>query len=120
MKLENTYRLEPKDTNKFQTEQVEGLLKDILESRFENMEYDATKCAALSKDLSKFIHTRVRCLGFPRYKYIIHVTIIQNKGQSLQISSRYLWNADHDRYATYTFNNANLIVTAQVYAVYFE
>lgn len=69
---------------------------------------------------SQVIRARVKDLMIPRYKIVVLVHIGQLTGQSMQISSRCLWDAANDTFASYSFKNSSLFGVATVYAVYFE
>lgn len=69
---------------------------------------------------SQVIRARVKDLMIPRYKIVVLVHIGQLTGQSMQISSRCLWDASNDTFASYSFKNSSLFGVATVYAVYFE
>lgn len=66
------------------------------------------------------IRARVKELMIPRYKIVILVHIGQLTGQSMQISSRCLWDTSNDTFASHFFKNSSLFGVASVYAVYFE
>lgn len=66
------------------------------------------------------IKARVKDLMIPRYKIIVLVHIGQLTGQSMQISSRCLWDASNDTSASYSFKNSSLFGVATVFAVYTE
>lgn len=56
----------------------------------------------------------------PRYKIVVLVHIGQLCDQSMQISSRCLWDSTNDTFATYSFKNSSLFGVGTVYAVYYE
>lgn len=66
------------------------------------------------------IRARVKDLLIPRYKFVVLVHIGQLCDQSMQISSRCLWDSANDTFATYSFKNSSLFGVGTVYAVYFE
>ena len=66
------------------------------------------------------VKARVKELPIPRYKIICLVHIGELNNQGLRISSRCLWNAKFDTFATYEFKNHSLFAVACVYGVYFE
>lgn len=70
--------------------------------------------------LRQVIRARVKDLLIPRYKTVVLVHIGQLAGQSIQISSRCLWDASSDTFASFSFKNRSLFGVANVYAVYFE
>lgn len=69
---------------------------------------------------SQVIRARVKDLMIPRYKIVVLVHIGELAGQSMQISSRCLWDASNDTFVSYNFKNSSLFGVANVYAVYFE
>lgn len=69
---------------------------------------------------SQVIRARVKDLMIPRYRIVTLVHIGQLAGQSMQISSRYLWDASNDTFTSYSIKNSSLFGMATVYAVYLE
>jgi hypothetical protein len=47
-------------------------------------------------------------LKFDRYKLVVQVVIGENKGQSVRVSSRCLWDTDTDNYASFSFKNVRM------------
>lgn len=74
----------------------------------------------LTTGLTDEIKRRVKNLGYPRYKFVVMVTICQDAKQSMQMVSRCLWNKDTDNFAEAVFKDADLYAVATLYAVYFE
>lgn len=66
------------------------------------------------------VKARVKALGVPRYKIVVVAHVGQLGGQSLQISSRCLWDPQSDTFSSYVFKNTSLFAVANVYGVYFE
>jgi polyphosphate kinase len=84
------------------------------------MNYSANSCRITTRELCADIKRKVKEMDFPRYKIISEVLITENKQQGIHVSSRSLWNANSDNYASYTFRNATLIAVANVYGIYYE
>ncbi|KAL3856582.1 hypothetical protein ACJMK2_011317 [Sinanodonta woodiana] len=120
VKLENTYRLDPKEGETFPQLKVEQILKTILEFRLSDMMYDPARCKYLTTELTSVIKEKVKALHIPRYKLVCSITLIENSRQDLHIASRCIWNQDTDNFASYTYRNSSLIAVANVYGVYFE
>lgn len=74
----------------------------------------------LSDCVSQVVRARVKDLLIPRYKFVVLVHIGQLCDQSMQISSRCLWDSTNDTFATYSFKNSSLFGVGTVYAVYYE
>lgn len=66
------------------------------------------------------IRACIKDLLIPRYKIVVLVHIGQLSGQSMQVSSRCLWDASSDTSASYVIKNSSLFGLASVYAVYYE
>ncbi len=120
VKLVNTYRMEPKDGESFNASRVERLLQNIMDAYFVGEEYDAKQSGFLAKNLTDVIKNRMKELKLPRYKYVCHVFVGENCGQSLQTATRCVWNTSTDNFASATFKSASLWAVANVFACYFE
>ncbi|XP_076093939.1 dynein light chain Tctex-type 5-like isoform X1 [Mytilus galloprovincialis] len=120
VKIQNTYRLEPQQTEKFNAESVQKMMTGVLSSYLDGEVYDQKLCAKHSQELSDVIKKRVKELGFPRYKLVCNVMIGQNSNQGLHYSSRCLWNKETDNYAEATYSKGSLFAVATMFATYFE
>ncbi|KAI3374407.1 hypothetical protein L3Q82_006233 [Scortum barcoo] len=118
MTMENTYQLGP--YKRFPAAAVTDILKDVLTSYLQEEKYEVEWSQKMTKTICEVIRARVKDLMIPRYKIVVLVHIGQLTGQSMQISSRCLWDASNDTYASYSFKNSSLFGVATVYAVYLE
>ncbi|XP_067385088.1 dynein light chain Tctex-type 5 [Channa argus] len=116
--MENTYQLGP--YKRFPVLAVTDILKDVLTTYLQQEKYEVEWSQKMTKTLSEVIRARVKDLMIPRYKIVVLVHIGQLTGQSMQISSRCLWDASNDTFASYSFKNSSLFGLATVFAVYFE
>ncbi|XP_037313003.2 dynein light chain Tctex-type 5-B-like [Pungitius pungitius] len=115
--MENTYQLGP--CKRMTVPAVTDILKDVLTAYLQMEEYEVEWSRKMTKTISEVIKSRVKELLIPRYKIVVQVTIGQLTG-GIQISSRCLWDASNDTFASYSFKNSSLFGLATVYAVYFE
>ncbi|KAL4235687.1 Tctex1 domain-containing protein 2 [Mactra antiquata] len=120
LKLQNTYKLKPDASEVFKPGPVRDVIQEVLDECLDGEKYNPTQCRNLTQMLTDLIKTRVKDMGFNRYKYIVTVTIGQNCNQGIQVVSRCLWNKDTDNYAEAHFNKNGLYAVASVYACYFE
>lgn len=118
LQREPTYRMEPQ--RKFDTEKVEGIIRDIVESRMSGLKYHPKFCPNMCKIISDDIKDSVKKLRFDRYKIVALVHIGEKKDQSTVVASRCAWDQAVDSYATYAMTNATLFCTASVYGIYNE
>ncbi|XP_041847455.1 dynein light chain Tctex-type 5 [Melanotaenia boesemani] len=116
--LENTYQLGP--NKPFPVTAASDILKDVLTNHLQEENYEVQRARELTLTLCAIIRSRVKELMVPRYKIVVLIHIGQLNGQSMQVSSRFLWDASNDTFASYSFKNRSLFCVAIVYAVYFE
>ncbi|KAI4809686.1 hypothetical protein KUCAC02_018552 [Chaenocephalus aceratus] len=99
---------------------VTDILKDVLTSYLQEEKYEVEWSQKMTKTICEVIRARVKELMIPRYKIVVLVHIGQLAGQSMQISSRCLWDAANDTFASFSFKNSSLYGVATAYAVYYE
>lgn len=117
LRYENTYRMEPK--SHFPAVKVQKIVKDML-STLETHKYDPKISSTQSKLLSQRILDEVRLLNIPRYKLVCFVSIGSKARQGLRMTSRCLWNPEHDTFVSETLEKHNFFAVATLYACYFE
>ncbi|KAH3850347.1 dynein light chain Tctex-type protein 2B-like [Dreissena polymorpha] len=120
VKLQNTYKLQPDPSEMFKPESVREVMQEVLDECLGGEKYNPLQCRNLSQMLTDLIKSRVKDMGFQRYKYIVTVTIGQDSNQGFRVVSRCLWNKDTDNYAEASYNKNGLYAVAAVYACYFE
>ncbi|WAR01202.1 TC1DB-like protein [Mya arenaria] len=120
VKYENTYKTEPEDGQLFAPGRVEQMIKETLEHRLKTVKYSSDKSRIIATELTADIKSKVKAMGFPRYKIVCNIIITENKRQGLEVASRCIWNQQTDNFASYTYRNASLIAIANVHGVYFE
>ena len=119
--LENTYKLDPDSEKKFCAGKVRAAIEDVLEDMLQNQKgYDAKICSTLSQCISDSIKTRVKSMGYQRYKLVIHVLMTQDLSQGIEEASRCVWDNERDNFATAHYRTGDLVVVANVFGTYFE
>ncbi len=81
IKLQNTYRTELNDNEKFNASAVEPKMREILNEALNEQTYIASNANILSKEISQDIMREMRNIVSPRYKLVSHVSIGQLKGR---------------------------------------
>ena len=84
----------------------------------EDKQYDQEVCKQLTSTLADAIKTRVKELGYSRYKLVTNVAIGQVQQTSVAFASRCIWNDHFDSFAEYTYKNGSLFAVGLVYALY--
>lgn len=120
VRMENTYRLGPHETQRFNSMRISRLVNDIVRNHLENVKYEANKCRDLVQLLSDEIKMRTKLMVYKRYKLIVNLTIGQAFGNSLIMASRALWNPETDNECTVTYKNNSLFAIATIFACYYD
>ncbi|KAH3850404.1 hypothetical protein DPMN_092815 [Dreissena polymorpha] len=120
VKRQNTYKLQPDHSEVFKPESVRAIIQEVLDECLDGETYNPRQCRNLSQMLTDLIKSRVKDMGFQRYKYIVTVTIGLDSNQGFRVVSRCLWNKDTDNYAEASYNKNGLYAVAAVYACYCE
>ena len=117
---ENTYRLEPKETDRFYPSKVRDIIRDIIEKHLKDKEYDHAMAKTQSEKIADEIKAAVKNLNLPSYKIVCQTVIGQLQGQGVRVASKCLWDEQNDNYASYTFTNPSLFCTGIVFGFYYE
>ncbi|XP_053841729.1 dynein light chain Tctex-type 5 [Vidua macroura] len=105
---------------RFPVAAVEEILRDVVGSALRERRYEPGPCREAAKDIAEAVKARVKALLAPRYKIVVVAHVGQLGGQSLQLSSRCLWDPQSDTFSSYVFKNSSLFAVASVYGVYFD
>lgn len=83
IKLQNTYRIEPEEEEKFKPYKVEPKIRECLENVLNDKVYDHSKTERLTKDLTREILKETKQYNISqRYKLVCHVAIGELKGEN--------------------------------------
>jgi len=119
---QNTYKLKP--TNPFNTKQVRGLMKtelnQILDDNDDQLKSKIMPSKQQCTRAAEMIKSKLKMLGFDRYRYIVTITSSSNVKQTIKVASRFFWDAERDKYVCEVLENKYFFLICVVYAVYFE
>ena len=104
----------------FEPGPIEERMFIILRNRLKNVTYDPARCRLISKSLSEIIRNEVKSMHYPRYKFIVLVSIGQMDRACLMVGSRCMWNSETDTFACSKFKNGSLFAVGQVFAIFNE
>ncbi|CAD5121330.1 unnamed protein product [Dimorphilus gyrociliatus] len=121
IKMENTFRLEPNDEQRFCVHRVKQPIEDSIKLFLaQTNTYNVKKCSSVCKFLADDVKRRIKELGYTRHKIVVNVVLGQEKQQGIEYATRCLWNIEHDNYATVTFRHNDLFAVVSVFGVYYE
>ena len=115
---ENSFVLHVKPS--FPTEKIKHVIEETLKDRLFDVKYEEEHSKKLSVELCNVLHSKVRSLQIPRYKFVCYVHMGQILGQEMKIASRCLWDHEMDNFAVASFQNTTLFATASVFGLYYE
>lgn len=119
-KYANTYKLKPDEDKRFRCKDVKGIIDSVLEGQLTGVTYNAETCKKLTTSIADEIKDKIKLLRLNRFKIVCVVHIGQQRGQSLSITSRCLWDTSHDRMATSSFSGDTFFACASVFGIYQE
>lgn len=72
---ENTYRLEPKETDRFYPSKVKACIQQIVEHHLKDKEYDHAHAKNMAERIADEIKASVKGLSIPSYKIVVQTVI---------------------------------------------
>ncbi|XP_052234056.1 dynein light chain Tctex-type protein 2B-like [Dreissena polymorpha] len=104
----------------FNPREVKEEIERQLDTTLTGLTYDSKRASVLARSLSDTIKRKVKAMKFPRYKFVVFVTISSKSCLSMLVGSQCVWNAQIDTFATGTFINDSLVAVVTVFAVFQE
>ena len=115
-----TYRLEPREHERFYPAKVKAIIEQVIKSKLENQEFDITKHKLWAENIVVEIKDLTKQLSIPSYKIVVQCVIGQVMGQGVRVASKCLWDEANDNYSSWTYENASLFCTGIVFGIYYE
>lgn len=111
------YQVKPKHKEKFRPGKAKEIIKEVLEYKLKNQNYN--EAPKFGREIADTIKGKLKDLGLPRYKYVVHVLIGQQKGQGVRVGGKNLWDLDTDYCTSETYMTDEIFCLATVYAIYY-
>jgi tctex1 domain-containing protein 2 len=90
---------------------MQEILNSILREKLTNMNnYEGERCGEAVKWMSEQAKTRLKALGYDRYKFVVQVVLGERREQGLRAGSRCFWDAGTDNQASEVFTNVRVVV----------
>ena len=118
--FENTYRLEPKESDRFYPSKVRDCIDAIVTHNLKDKEYDHPQAKGWAEKIADEIKATVKAQSIPNYKIVVQTVIGEVKGQGVRVASKCLWDDQNDNYASFTYTNNSLFCTGIVFGIYYE
>ena len=115
-----TYRMEPREHERFYPAQVRKIIEQVIRQRLEGIDFDHAKHKQWAEAIVVDIKEQTKQLNIPSYKIIVQCVIGQVLGQGVRVASKCLWDAKNDNYASWNYENSSLFCTGIVFGIYYE
>ena len=89
---------------------MKEIIRNCLQEKLTNFQYDGEKCNEAAKTLSDTIRTRLKSLGYDRYKFIVQVLIGERREQGMHFGTRCFWDSNTDNQASENFTNVRFTI----------
>lgn len=119
-RFENTYRLEPREQERFYPHKVKAIIEEVVSTKLEDKEFDYAEAKRQAEEIVHEVKERVKQLSIPSYKIVVQSVIGQVEGQGVRVASKCLWDESNDNYASFTYTNQSLFCTGIVFGIYYE
>mgnify|MGYP006094022251 CR=1 FL=1 len=73
--FENTYRLEPKESDRFYPSKIRSLIQQIVTSSLQDKEYDHVAAKTMAEKIADEIKVAVKAQSIPNYKVVVQTVI---------------------------------------------
>ncbi|XP_074658086.1 dynein light chain Tctex-type protein 2B-like isoform X2 [Tubulanus polymorphus] len=107
------------DKTWFRPLMVKEMLHMVLSEHLSGKEYNGEEATDWSKIISDEIKSRLKDMGYDRYKFIVQVVIGELRGEGVKMGCRCMWDSDTDNYAQDIFTNDSLFCVAAAFGVYY-
>ena len=115
-----TYRMEPREHERFYPAKVRTIIENVIKAKLDGHEFDQQKHKQWAEAIVVEIKEQTKQLSIPSYKIIVQCVIGQVMGQGVRVASKCLWDHENDNYASYFYENASLFCTGIVFGIYYE
>ncbi|GAB9474643.1 hypothetical protein Gpo141_00011763 [Globisporangium polare] len=114
-----TYIMAPTEDERFRRKKTCHIIADCLKRELEGKEFDEGDAKAWSASIADAVKTRIHSeCSAARYKIVVQTFVGQQRLQDVRITSRCLWDNDHDNHASAVFNSQHIWATCVVFGFY--
>lgn len=105
--------------NSFRRKKTCHIIADCLKKELEGKEFDEGDAKAWSASIADAVKARIHAeCSAARYKIVVQTFVGQQRLQDVRITSRCLWDNDHDNHASAVFNSVRAILDSACVCCY--
>ena len=107
-------------TKRASVNRMREVIKGVIEGRLagEVPGYNGDAAPSVIKQMSDDIKDGLKGMGLERYKFVVQVSLGEQRGEGVRIGSRCFWQSDTDCCATEKFTTDHIFCVATAYAIY--
>ncbi|KAL0224990.1 hypothetical protein RCL1_002902 [Eukaryota sp. TZLM3-RCL] len=103
---------------KFPVLAVENVLKQTSSNFLRGKSYSVDDTPVWTRELADMIRDQLKELNLDRYKFVVQVSMIENRNQGLYHGVKFFWDEDCDRLASHVYSTDSLFCGISVFALY--
>ncbi|CAG5119723.1 unnamed protein product [Candidula unifasciata] len=115
---ENTYIIRPNFSQKFRPAAVKEVIHLVLTEKLQGKSYSPEDTTVWTKEISDAVKSRLKEMGYDRYKFVVQAVIGEQKGEGVKMACRCFWDSDTDNYAQDIFINDSLFCVTAAFGVF--
>ncbi|XP_002128994.1 dynein light chain Tctex-type protein 2B-like [Ciona intestinalis] len=118
-KPENTYMIRPNFQHKFKKATVKECIHQVVSEHLSGKQYNSEEVSEWTQVISNGIKTKLKEMGFDRYKFVVQCVIGEQRGEGVKMGCRCFWDSDTDNYAQDVFMNSTLFCVTAAFGVFY-
>jgi len=113
------FQTAPTYEQKFKASTVKALIGEVLEAKLGGQAFNPDTTSQWTKEIADEIKGRLKALELDRYKFVVQVTIGEQRGEGVKMGARCFWDEQSDAYAQDVFTNDSLFAVAAAFGCYY-
>ncbi|TKR80555.1 hypothetical protein L596_014613 [Steinernema carpocapsae] len=114
----NGFVLRPPPNLRFPKNDAKSRVERVVTDVFHDKIYDAAQVHKWSNEVAEKLKKELEDMKLPRYKYIVQVSVGEQRGQGLTINTGVCWDSDTDSSTSFLYNRDTFFCQVTLYAVY--
>ncbi|KAF6026656.1 TCTEX1D2 [Bugula neritina] len=98
---------------------VKEVIHNVLQERLTGVSYNQEESTELSKQLGDEIKSKLKEVGYDRYKFVVQVVLGEQKGEGVKMAARCYWDSDTDNYAQDMFMSDSFFCVATAFGSFY-
>ncbi|KAK0404081.1 hypothetical protein QR680_017279 [Steinernema hermaphroditum] len=110
--------LRPPPSLKFPKSDAKRRVERVVAEALHDKSYEASAVPQWTEEVAACVRAELADLKLPRYKFVVQVSIGEQRGQGLSINSGVFWDSDTDATVGLLYSRDTFFCQVTIYAVY--